>query len=67
MSPRAVLGKQPCVLDGHSQLASGGLHDLEIPVLELQFPFRAQRRHHSHRLAAINIGTRKTTVPALPV
>ena len=51
--PRAalLLGKQARILDRDSELTGCGLHDLEISSLELRFPLRAHRRHHSCRFA----------------
>ncbi len=59
-----LLGKQARILDRHSQLAGRGLHDFQVPRLELQFPLGAQRRHHSRRLYRQGKSARrKTTAP----
>ncbi len=47
-----LFGEQARILDGYSQLTGGGLHHLEVPVQELRFPLRTQRRHHSHGFTA---------------
>src|SRR5271170_5657749 len=39
--------EQSRILDGYSELAGHGLHDLEIPRQELRFALRAQCCHHT--------------------
>ena len=47
-----LLGKQARILDRNPELPGYGLHDLQVPGLELRFPLRTPRRHDSYRFAA---------------
>ena len=47
-----LLGKQARILDCYPQLTGCRLHDLKVPVQELRFPLRTQRRHHSYGFTA---------------